>query len=695
MTLLEKFGIKVNGKFTDYNLIGIDFGDGEISAAFVHKNTIKNKIEVKGLSLDETGTLWKNVNAFFIGNSVNKIVYSVTDSALQADTDGIRYYNYKKSPADIASKNKFIKDDDTVSPLSYREVMCKSFNQLVNILFKSNPYSISNEKPTIILVGRPSGPLWETCENEYAEMLQNSLVLPNVKKPVYVAIQAESTAALAREIDPKWDSKRISNNEIVIVLDNGSSTFDVTVIASGGVVGEASFQFGGNLIDANMLKLLKEKVAKDCPGKIFETKHGQKLALRIKKESFYGKDGNVGEPQLYSVGLRNNNGNREQYDFKINEEFMFKVLNEVPVKVTSLKRNSDGTVSQNKPQTYASWMDACKNVYEGFYQQFKHIFKTPGNDDEHPFIPDRIILSGGVSVMPEVQKVIEEVFGKKPTITDRPNFSVSEGLAYVLGSEIQKQELLEAFISKLPDRLPDAESLREEIIKAGIDEEWICFEKAIAEWVARTGDRTIPELVNLWKNKYFIYGLKGFTNVGTKKWYENNSVKSILSKMLKESFEEMFPTYIKEFRENLPDADFSELKDAEITIKMQTDFFFGNALYNSEYNQPLTKAKRNECYRSFLNKKEIIRNGGSYNYEYNVSVEKGFFTKKTVIEKRTRFMQSKGIRGMYDNPTGITPKYAASVRDEVIQILREPLKYYVESITPYFNMTARQSMDTY
>lgn len=44
-------------------------------------------------------------------------------------------------------------------------------------------------KPTIVLVGCPSGEAWERCRIEYANLLKSRLKLPKgVMEPIYVAV---------------------------------------------------------------------------------------------------------------------------------------------------------------------------------------------------------------------------------------------------------------------------------------------------------------------------------------------------------------------------------------------------------------------------------------------------------------------------------------------------------------------------
>lgn len=688
MTLLKKFGIPLDKPLENYNLIGIDFGDGEISAATVEQDALSGKLAVKGLSLQESGMHYKNVNAFYISASNISLVYDVKEK--QVD-EGRRYYNYKKCPQDDVANSNYILDDTDTAGITYRELMVTCFNCLVNTLFESNVYLISREKPTILLVGRPSSPGWAASELEYAKMLQDGLKLPANQKPVYVAIQSESTAALAREIDPKWDTQRVKKGEIVVVLDNGSSTFDITVIGIGGVVGEGSYQFGGNLLDENLLKLMKQTVAKENPGMELASIHGHKLGLRMVKEAYYGLKGTSQQSQLYDVDLYGKQGKRK-YQFLLDEAAMNTALTGMAVQTFKFKTNLAGQTDKAAPVTYHSWLDACKGIYESFYKEMKKHFRKQGTDASHPVVPDRIILSGGVSVMPEVQKAVGEAFGVKPRLTERPNYSVSEGLAYVLGTEMQKKQFLEDLTAELDKMLPSTGSLKVKICDAGVDEEWRSFKGAMEEWKNSPKSLSLKDYDNLWKNKYFQKLLGNCVQDGAERWYQQEGVEDLLTAMLEAHFKTLFPEYVDQFKAKLPKLDFSKLPSVEVSISYSYNFFFGvDNLTDGDLTVPRDAAWRKKAYDHFCNSQNKIRTGGELKFTHVVQVKRGFGPfKRMVNQTTTTVTKYDGIRSLYEK--GLTDSFVNSVRSQICLLLHKPLEDYVESITPYFNMTARQKM---
>lgn len=692
-TLFKRFGIPTPENFEDYNLIGIDFGDGELSASFVELEQNKKnssgdyeidesndgRISVLQLSLAPSGTLYKNVNAFYHSPTTTELIYDVSNTRLDAGLSGFRYYNYKKCPGDITADSLFQTDDKTTGNMSYRQVMVEGFSCVVNTLFENN-LRISRKKPTIILVGRPSSAGWESSELEYARMLRNGLKLPEGQKEVYIAIEPESTAALASEMDPKYEKKRINQKEIVVILDNGSSTFDITVVGPNGVVGEDSYQFGGNQLDENLLALLRYSVATHSPGAELESEHGHKLALRILKEGYYGVNGAGKMTQLYQPDLKNV-GEDQEFEFRVDKKTMKKALEEMPARAFRFETGLNGMPRKTAPVTYKSWIGACEAIYSSFYDKMKEYFTKQG-DGQHPVVPDRIILSGGVSIMPEVQETVKRVFGVEPTISPHPNYSVSQGLAYILGTEVRKKQLLDELLQTLTRDLPKADTVLNAICEAGEEIEWNTFDRTMKAWAMGDSSRSVRDLRDVWHTE-FNPELQERYKRGAKLWYDSQQIEGKINSILKKSFEKLFPDYVKYFSYQLPPIDFNKKHGIAVIIQLNLEFFTGL----DEPDIPRDVQVRHQCYRHFLSIKEKILKGGSIFITHSRSGIIGAIFGDQNIE-----VKYPGVRSYYEK--GITMEVAEETRDIILEALTEPLTDFVESITPYFNMTAQQSIDS-
>lgn len=685
-TLFDKFDIKEPEKIEDYNLIGIDFGDGELSAAYVDENKLTGKRTVKSLALNENGVTLKERNAFHINADKIKLLASLVSLHAQK---GVCYYNYKTCLIDERIDTKYVMDDCSYADLTYRQVMQKCFSELVNSLFKWNEY-LDKEKPTIIMVGCPSSEGWKKSQKEYAKMLREGLELPKGQKPIYIAIQSESTAAMARELDPQLEEQRIRENEVVVVLDNGSSTFDITVISpSKGVVGEASYQFGGNKLDEILLKLFERQLDKQHNGVMLETMHGVKLELRSAKERYYGGDGTGKVEQLYSKRLENG----ETFRFILDHNVMKNALECEPTCAFGFELGLDGLPYKTSKRQYASWLDACRSIYTDFYKRMKDKFYKEGTDPSHPVIPHRIILSGGVSLMPEVQQIVEEVFGIKPVVTERPNYSVSMGLGYILGVEVKKRQLLKELLQELQNILPSVTDLRNMILDEGEMEEWKAFKETFEFWAGSEKNYTVNDLEELWEKDFFKKEVQGVIQRAVNQWYEKNEVNRKITQSLQNKFKELFSSYEKQFKYEMPEIDFGKLSEECPEMAFDYSVFCGQNLMNEQARQlPRNKEYRKNAYQNFLNSEEIIKHGGKTEILVEIPVRYGVLGKKVKLEKRLLLKEYQGIRPTYGSV--ISEQYAEKIRNEIKLLLKEPLMDYIEYITPYFQMTAHQHLDS-
>lgn len=705
-TLLERFGIEVPRRMDDCNLIGLDFGDGELSAALAQWRQISGKsnarpgIKVIDLSLSQDSALKKNPNAYHISAHQRRLVNDARETELSAYGGGLRYYNFKKRPGTPEARSEFIKDDGSAASMTYEEVMAAGFGIAVRTLFESNPDVIERNKPTILLVGRPSSAGWESSELEYARLLESGLDLSDLtSQPVRVAIQSEAWAALARETDPNWGALRIQKGEVVVVLDNGSSTFDVTVISRIGLpengVGEDSYQFGGNRLDENLLSIMQSRMSAACPGMAPKYAHGHKLGIRIKKQEYYGLDGLLQQPSSYFVtldGPPDSKGRPPRFEFRIDESTMDEALEQIPA-VAFHFETAAGDMVLKRPLKCGSWLDACRKIYQSFYQKMTPLFTRSG-DAQHPKIPDRLILTGGVSVMPEVQKLAAEVFGVPPTVTERPNFSVSEGLAYVLGCEVRKAQYLQDLLDRLESLLPGAESLRETIALTGAEIEWDAYRRSLEDWAKAPGLRSIDDWYQTDYRKHFDPNLGAAVQNGAKNWYDAHKIAQAVNEMLQRKFNEMFGDFAGVFQYQLAQLDFSALQGVVVTIRTDYEFLFGQLTLNEEAQFVLStasrQAKRDQAWRRnalqhILTLETKVKNGGTNTYHYTAQ-KRGFFGGLKNVPRSVDCSYA-GLAAMYRKD--ITETVAQKIRQEIRAMLAGQMKEYVELITPYFNMTAR------
>lgn len=686
-SLLERFNIPTPDNLDKYNLIGLDFGDGEISAAIPSKETEDDPLTVINLFFDDGHTRQKNMNVYLFFSDGAKLVSGTMTHLEEA------YYNFKRCPNTSECKNHYLRDDGTEDAKTYAGVMSEGFNAAVREIFKHNPDDIDPKKETIILVGRPSSEYWAKNEKDYAKILELGLNLKELTdKAVHVAIQPESWAAMAWEAS----QRNIQAGEVIVVLDNGSSTFDITVINRKGLMeggtGEDSFQFGGNLLDENLLRLMWDDFYEQHSECKPHTPHGHKLGLRICKERYYGEDGTEHNSNFYPLQFDLPSGKTKKFPFPVDEETMSRALNEVQT-VAFHAGHSVGSVTAINRITPKSWLASCEEVYRSFYKKMLPLFKKNGSDTNHPGVPHHVVLSGGVSVMPEVQKVAEKVFGQKPKLTGFPNYTVSRGLAYILGCEILKAQYLKDLLRTLDnDILPNASSLRTQIISAGVDEDWNTFKKAIENWADTYIEKSIKDF-DAFHSEVFNRDLSRPVQKGAENWYNANNMQTKINQMLRQKFQAMFPQFVADFNYPLPPMHFDALSGVVVYITINYSFFFGwmtaneddkSILSDSSLTEKRDRTWRQEAKNIFLDLKDEICDGGSKKIKYD---GKGFFggLHDFIFGRNGTTVSYKGLKNMYGEE--LTYEKVTNIRKQILGILKERMKEHVERITPYFNMS--------
>ena len=296
--------------------------------------------------------------------------------------------------------------------------------------------------------------------------------------------------------------------------------------------------------------------------------------------------------------------------------------------------------------------------------------------------------------MPEVKKVVEDVFGVEPVMSAQPNYAVSEGLAYVLITEIRKGQYLRDILEEIQETLPGASTLRDAIVKAGCEEDWMTFSNSLRKWSEQSGLLSLRDW-NEYYEKEFNHNLALPVQRGAEGWFKEQKIQDKVSSMLAEHFKQMFPDYEGTFEYTLPECNFKSLSGVKVSIDFDVMFFFGFLTSNEDKSYIITdeildkkrdQAWRKRAYQNFLEMEDKIRKGGSnrISYQYEKEYLLGLLTSTKTGYANTSYQ---GLETMYKE--GITDAVSEKIRKEVLKELDEPLKEYVEMITPYFQMTAR------
>ena len=442
-------------------MIGVDLGAGNSSAAMV---SVTQKSGVRQLFFDSDGE---------VGNIYTAISYDENSTYLGEDAvqGGNGPFTNFKVPPDINAEEYF---DGIEGNPTYRELMRRFFQGLIQKLFDSDS-NLSGYKQVILFVGRPASDKWQRYADAYKELLTEELCIYKDDGTIYdgtihVIIYSEAQAALAFE----YTKGNIERGETVLIIDCGCSTFDAVLIKDREVIGEYSRQLGAgqieNLMYAKILSQDDEEILKDIEKRdqmIAEkserlSTYGRGihiLNLRKKKEDYFGKNGNDGEREDLRYSRIKLDGKKLKQD--IDEEFMEEILNHIPILVES----SDMDVRED--QVYESFVKAT----EIFIRETKEKIC-----DAKDIQVNKVVLTGGASVMPFIGELIREVFGEETFSIERsrePAFSVGKGLAFMGYVENRKYKLLKNGIEAIEKEMEHQnEMLCEIITKAYADIGW-------------------------------------------------------------------------------------------------------------------------------------------------------------------------------------------------------------------------------
>lgn len=374
-------------------IIGFDLGHGETSLALLKLNELN--------AVPETITIFnKNSDITALSYHPTKGVLLGSKAILTSDATDT-YIDFKKRP-----------DDDP----TYQKVMHDYVGTIHQYLLDQK--IVENDENTLFIVGCPSD--WckhEEIVSKYTELLR-SCGLKNV------IVVSESRAAIMHGLETEKISKEVLKNNKVLVVDLGSSTTDLTVVANGNYESpeDSGLDLGASLIEKEILRhTVTNHPQKDEIEKIF-TDHSVfrnrcEYQCRKIKEDYFNMPSNYENAGDYVPGgLERNLGGIRGLNFapELDGVVMKEILSTPIVKI-------DGG--------YDSW----PNVLQKLLQNTKN---------KNPDI-GAILLTGGASKMDFVEPICSKVFPKTKIYIDvQPETTIAQGLARWGRIEIRTSKFL-------------------------------------------------------------------------------------------------------------------------------------------------------------------------------------------------------------------------------------------------------------
>ena len=662
-TIWEYFGVKPKNP-DQVSVVGIDFGAGELTACLA---TLRyGELGLEDLAVDNYNTKW----AYTAYNDEHKII---GEEVIKYPEE--IYTNFKKNPEDAMEHyGAWLEGGLTYQYLMEKTFFCLIRNLLKNKIILGDCRGLK-EKEIFLFVGRPSSNAWESYAKEYQKILQRSLseleakaweLEPGVKVKVKlsVIVYSEAEAAMASE----YYREEMDAQETIVVIDGGSSTFDCVVVKDGRVLCEYSRQVGAGMIEKNMFDICLLGLEKESAGISVDQRkerHNEKVSmidfnegvhtigLRRKKEDYFGPDGTRAyDDNRYSIYM---NSSRKRWD--IDQAFMDRAIYQMPVRVERSYLDEEDAFGGNHTQDYPSFWHAVQAFVKG--AKARCVERETGEELKI----NRIILTGGATVMPFVQELVQEVFQveqnqiqlEQPALTRR--FSVSRGLAYMGYVELTKFQELIQIKRHMQKRLEAVQGKISAQIRATCKEEiWNeVYRKQIDHWVEDPSMKTLYDWIQI---TYHIPIDVVRSDLG--KFMEQEGIMGEFNQILKENFHRLFPKadcdyhYMME-QEEILTAFEGELKQIQIFL----------------FDLLGTKQKIRNLF-GFLGAREI-----SWHTELLVS-------EKIKIRDHIREHKNEILNKLGAQVEKKTQEAVSRIYTTILQNIYQSLENYVEGLTPYY-----------
>lgn len=491
-------------------VLGVDFGAGELAATYVDARQPLDEM-LENLSGDNARNRYLYAMYEDTRNEIGQKVLQ------RSDPDVMVYTNFKTTPENA---KKIYGDRAGVrlegkGSVSYQQLMQRTFCCFMRDVLRYNEHILTGSKEIYLFVGRPASNIWENQAKNYQEILKKGLSQLQTVKLVdgrtvevcfHIIVYSEAEAAMAYE----YKKGNIDAKEAVLIIDGGSSTFDCVLVKDGRVVNEYSRQVGAGMIEQNLFDILllgertaglsfaKRREERDQKMKTgsFDRTEGQLIGeLRRRKESFYGPDGTNGRKDDGLTTFWNDKKVRIDLD----DETMDLAVSKIPVRVERSYQDEVDQFGGNLTQDYSSFVEAVESFFKG--AKDRCFDKKTGV----PVTIDRIVLTGGATVMPFVQETVRKVFEteKNKTAMERPSedrhFSVSRGLAYMGYVELTKHHEREKIRESVCRKLENIRhSINRSIRDTCADRIWQeCYINQIERWAQDPSAQTLNDWVKM------------------------------------------------------------------------------------------------------------------------------------------------------------------------------------------------------
>ena len=378
-------------------ILGIDFGHCETTASYMavpENDQEQEKLNLKGNNITPAqirkstspdgrkipSVIMKDINGNFGINQENGIITSFLKDRIDPSID------------DTTSIDDLIDDvrkQKIINQRAFKAFIREVYQRIVNHhndIFKKDGSDID------LFIASP--PQWTDEE-----------------KALYKQFVAEATGHVVNQVINESDAvcSTIKGKGVALVVDYGSNTIDYTLMVDEKKIDMFSIRLGASAIEDELFnryrfteQYIKNK--EEIQKKLHETGNEYrviefllKYEIRKEKENAYSNSLSVIRGGLYTEDILPFSNNSFLFRFLDFETLIDDYKQEVKNSFRELKKKIDGIIPNRSI--------------------------------------DRIILTGGASIMPWVSNSLEEVFNIKPLLDSHPSYRVADGIvsyAYAL-----------------------------------------------------------------------------------------------------------------------------------------------------------------------------------------------------------------------------------------------------------------------
>lgn len=498
-------------------IVGIDFGHGE-TAAYV--------IPIKKVGIMENDGVELNImNGNTPDQKVCPSVVYCTQNNEYSLTDG---YGRKL----IAAFKGRISQLDKEKKDAYKGFIQCVFEQIV----KKNNYLKVDEKDCNFYFCIACPTRWSKCEREeYIAFFNEALAQFNSS---VLFVMNESDAAYFSNINS------IKNDETALVIDYGSSTIDYTLMQNHLKISDDKWsnqQLGASLIEKTLLLKYKDNQFDD-----YNTARSQTVSGIIASGNEFIID-NIDLRLEYEIRTAKESSYTKE-DSTIFLQYTFK-------KITNYS-------DLKKVRFHIEFDDFNDDIIDYREEVRKDFVKLADNIKKKTSAPlDKIVLSGGASIMPWVEDYVKEIFPGASIVKDlHPSYVVAKGVAKYAKAQL--------------DALNRIISILEQVDYADI------YKKADSLAMSEAAKQMFPEILNKITENQDISANEIFLLVANF-FYQLNSGNAVFCEMFKKNVnstirnrisEEIKNTILETFNIDIDVSDIDFQMDVQV-MNFRPEFF--------------------------------------------------------------------------------------------------------------------------